>query len=58
MQLLIPYVLNKVAPIHNPGTKVVNFLSMNFCAEQKLEFYKTYFIQHLYSYWLLKCKTY
>lgn len=38
MQLLIPYVLNKVAPIHNPSTKVVNFLSMNFCAEQKLEF--------------------
>lgn len=38
MQLFISYVLNKVAPIHNPNTKVVNFLSMTFFAEQKSEF--------------------
>lgn len=56
MQLFISYVLNKVAPIHNPNTKVVNFLSMTFFAEQNQSF-KTYFIRHLYPYWLSMRKT-
>lgn len=36
MQLFISYVLNKVAPIHNPNTKVVNFLLNELLCRAKI----------------------